>query len=63
MKKIKTWELLKDNKILINDKVTRNIKTAINEIKYIMYNKKEYSMQELNDIQYFNEYHQQHERA
>ena len=50
MKKIEKWELLEDNKILINDKVTRNIKTAINETRYIMYNKKEYSMQELNNI-------------
>jgi len=57
MKKIENWEMLEDNKILINNKIIRTIKKNISDIKYIIYDKKEYTLQELDNINYFNEYH------
>ena len=57
MEKIKTWKVLDDNLILINDNITRFIREGVNGEKYIKYNNQCYTLKELNDIQYFNEYH------
>ena len=57
MKKIKTCKRIDDNLILINNDITRFIRKGVNGKEYIKYNNKCYTLKELNDIQYFNEYH------
>jgi len=57
MKKIETWKVLDDNLILINNDTTRFIREGVNGEKYIRYNNQGYTLKELNNIQYFNEYH------